>query len=850
LTSNYFYTSVHRRGNTLFVRGYRDGKRYQEKVNYKPYLFIQSKDTDKALFRSCISGEPVAKKRFENMKEARDFIERYKETHGLKIFGYDKFEYVYIYDEFGSDVQFDPELIRIASVDIEVGFNLDENGEPIGGFPDPMKAENPITAITLSMNGQRYTFGCGDFQPSAKNVRYFKCADEYALISSFLEIYKSLDPDVLTGWNIEGFDVLYLVNRINQILGEGQAARLSPWGMLETRQIEIRGKTVQFYFPIGVAILDYMQLYKRFSYKNQESYALGFIAQVELKREKLDYSEYGDLHTLYLRNFQKYCEYNVLDTELVDELEDKMKFIQQVFSMAYSAGMNYGDALASVRPWEIICHNFLMDRRQVVPVKNPSNVRDEYDGGYVKEPQIGMHKWVVSFDLNSLYPSIIRQYNVSPECLMGKVDLGMSIDKMLVGGLDEFKPMMLENDVSMCVNGTFYSRAKQGFMSELCEKMYNERVEYKSKMIAAKREKEKLKDDPVREKELTKLIAQFNNQQMVRKIFLNSLYGAMANRYFMFYDVAMAEAITLTGQLTIRWIADNINAYLNKLLKTKDVDYVVASDTDSIYVTLAALVEQAKKGADLDEVLEFLIKVCDKGPIQDFINETYAKLADTVNARENVMAMKLEKVSDKAIWRGKKMYILNVRWDEGVTLNEPEIKASGIESVRSSTPKVCREKIKAALKVIMQGEQDELHSFVADFRTEFLGLDWESIAFPRGVNEMNKWEDKSTIYKSGTPIHVKGALIYNNLIKKKKLETKYPFIFEGDKVKFAYLRQPNPYNITVITSLDVLPKEFNLDSFVDRDKQFEKTFLSPIESITNVIGWTTEKRASLEDWFN
>lgn len=491
-----FYTSVNKRGNNILVRGYNNGKRFQTKVDYKPYLFLKTKDTESAVYRT-IHDVPVKKKKFDSIKEARTFLERYKETEGIDIYGYTKFEYPFIYDTFigpngTGEVQFDPSLIRVASIDIEVGFNLDDDGNPSGGFPDPAKAENPVTAITLSLDGTRYVFGEGDFVPHQKNIRYFKCSNERSLLDSFLEIFSQLDPDVLTGWNIEGFDIPYLVNRINQLLGENQANRLSPWGLMEEKQIELRGKITTFYYPLGIAILDYMNLYKKFSYKNQESYKLDHIGFIELKMNKLDYSEYGTLYDLYLKNYQVFIEYNIHDTDIVDALENKMKFIQQVFSMAYSAGVNYGDALASVRPWEVICHNFLMGRRRVVPVKSPNHHKDEYEGGYVKEPQLGKHKWVISFDLNSLYPSIIRQCNISPECLKGKLDLGMTIQDLIKGDLNSYKDMMADNDVAMAANGTFYSRAKQGFMPELIEKMYGERVHFKNLMIEAQKKKNEI----------------------------------------------------------------------------------------------------------------------------------------------------------------------------------------------------------------------------------------------------------------------------------------------------------------------------------------------------------------------
>lgn len=466
-------------------------------------------------------------------------------------------------------------------------------------------------------------------------------------------------------------------------------------------------------------------------------------------------------------------------------------------------------------------------------------------GGFVKEPKLGLSKWVVSFDLNSLYPHLIMQYNISPETFVSKVDFP-SID-FLLEGTWEYR----DGSVAYAANGCTYRRDKQGFLPALMEKMYVDRTEYKKKMLDAKKSFEKTKS-----REDEKLVARYHNMQLAKKIQLNSAYGALGNEYFRWFNFDHAEAITMSGQLSIRWIEKKINAYFNKLLKT-DADYVIASDTDSIYVDMGPLVEKISVSdnristkLDDKEIVNILDQFCEQ-KIQPYIDKCYGELADMMNAYQQKMQMKRETIANKGIWKAKKMYILNAWNVEGVQYDEPKLKLQGIEAVRSSTPQLCREAIKKALKIIMNGTERELRDFVAKFRTEFNGQPFEEVSFPRGIKNLNKYRSASSIYTMGTPLQVKGALLYNHFIKKLGLRTYQPFV-EGDKGRFSYLKLPNPIHDTVIAipAGTTLPEEFNLENYIDYDKQFEKSFLDPLKSITDVIGWEVEDRCTLESFFN
>lgn len=349
--------------------------------------------------------------------------------------------------------------------------------------------------------------------------------------------------------------------------------------------------------------------------------------------------------------------------------------------------------------------------------------------------------------------------------------------------------------------------------------------------------------------ELSKLIDSSYNKQWAKKIQLNSLYGASANRGFRFYNWKIASAITVSGQLAIRWMERSMNKYLNNILKTKDVDYVIAVDTDSIIVNMDPLVKKCVKDlSDKNKIINFLDKVSEK-QIQPEIEIWCEQLADCMNAYENALHMKREVISDRAIWLAKKRYIMNV-WDkEGVRHAEPELKMMGIEAVRSSTPAICKEAIKETLKIIMSSTEDEVIQYIEKFKEEFYKQPFEEVAFPRGVNGMEKYFDPVTTYKKATPIHVRGSLIYNMLLKNSGLDKKFPIIYEKDKVKFCYLKLPNYSQSNVISCPKVLPKELDLNKYIDYELQFQKTFLDPINAILTAINWKSEKISNLEGWF-
>ncbi len=829
-----FYTSVFQRGDKIYVRGFKNGKRSKFIENYHPYMFIQKQG---GKYRT-LDNKPVEKMQFDSISDAKDFIGRYEDVSNMEIYGLNAFTYVYIFDAFKGEINYDPKTIRIGNIDIEVA--ADE------GFPNIQKADKEITAIALRFQGTNYVFGCGHFISNDPNTSYLRCKNEYDLLAKFLLAWQHLDMDIVTGWNVEFFDMPYLVNRIKSLLGMSEAKKLSPWGILNERMVEFKGKENQSYEPVGITVLDYYQLYRKFTFGNQESYKLDYISQIELGEKKVDYSEYGNLLELYKKDYQKFIEYNIQDVVLVEKLDDKLKFLEQVMALAYDAKVNYSDTMTTVRSWDVIIHNYLLEQNIVIPQfkKQPDN--EALVGGHVKEPKIGLSKWVVSFDLNSLYPHLIMQYNISPETFVGKLDDMPSIDDLLDLKYPFGSPYRSAAGVAYAANGCYYTREKQGFLPALMEKMYNSRSEYKKLMIEAKKRYEETKNP-----EDAKLVARYHNMQLAKKIQLNSAYGALGNQYFRWFNHNHAEAITMSGQLSIRWIEKKMNQFMNKVLNTTDIDYVIASDTDSIYVTMEELVKHLK--IDDDHFIVGAIDAFCELKIQPYMDQCYQELADMMNAYQQKMKMKRETIANKGIWRGKKMYILNAWNVEGVQYDKPKLKLSGIEAVRSSTPHACRENIKKAFGIIMNGDQNELIQFIEEFKAKFMTLPFEDVAFPRGVKGLDAdpkgYADAATIYVKGTPIHVKGALLFNHLLKEKNINH-IPPIQNGDKIRFAYLKFPNPINDTVIATPDEMPDELGLDKYIDRELQFNKSFLEPVKSITSVIGWNAEHISTLEDFFS
>lgn len=830
-----FYTSVNRYGNNILYRGYNSaGKPVQDRVKFSPTLYIRS--SGKPTEHTTIEGSYLEPKKFETMKEAKDFVEVYEGVEDFEIHGNTNYVTQFIYEKFPGEIPFNLDFINTCTIDIEVMSD--------DGFPYPENARHELISIAMKMSRTNtyYVWGIHEYDNSENsNVLYVQCDDERQMLLNFLDYWSSHTPDILTGWNSRLFDIPYLVNRINLVLGEEYSKKLSPWGLVSQKEIVIKGKKYSTFEIAGIQQLDYYDLFQKFGYTYgaQESYKLDHIAYIVLGERKLSYEEASTLNELYKTNYQKFIDYNIRDVYLVDRLEDKLGLISLALTMAYKAGVNYTDTFGTTMIWETAIYRDLMSRN-VVPPPTVEKSKSNLVGAYVKDPQVGLHNWVCSFDLNSLYPNIIVQWNMSPETIVEESDTRFNVDSCLSRQVRATNP-----EYTVAANGSMYRKNRMGIIPSLVRKYYDDRKTIKKKMIEAKQELEVAdKEDKQRIYSIERDIARYENQQMAIKILLNSLYGAIGNRHFKYFDIRVAEAITTTGQLAIQWAERAMNKKLNSVLKTDNFDYVIAIDTDSLYVNFGPLIEKC----DPKNKVDFLDSIC-SDTFEKELRKAYSELSDAFNCYENRMEMKRESIADVGIWTAKKRYILNVFDNEGVRYAEPKLKIMGIEAIKSSTPSACREALKELFKVIVSGSEAKTQKAIRHFKQHFSTLPPEEVSFPRGVSDIDKWRDRKNVYKKATPIHVRGALLHNELLKSKGLEKKYQEIKSGDKIKFCYLKMPNPLKENVISFIDYLPQEFQLSKYVDNDVQFEKTFIKPITPILEAIGWKAEESVSVEDFF-
>jgi len=860
-----FYTSAIIRGDNILYRGYKDGKRTSARVPFRPKIYLLSQNRDAEW--KTLDGRAVEEFYAGTIRETKEFIESHSDISNFEVFGNTDFQYQYLAEEFPNEVDYNLSLLQICYLDIET--------ECEDGFPSIEEADQKINLITFRVPSKKengkfvtYSFCVHNKENVLTKISnehvVFQFNHEFEMLEQFVQSWQHVMPDIITGWNVQLFDIPYLVNRINRILGDKAANKLSPWEVIRDKKVFIKNSNKEHisYDILGIATLDYLDLYKKFTFVNRESYSLNHICSVELGEEKAKFDGFNSLQDLYKKDFQKFLQYNYKDVHLVVNLETKLRLMELAIALAYSAKVNFSDVFSQVRTWDTIIFNYLNEKKIVVPQKKPGDKKNQFEGAYVKEPKVGMYDWIVSFDLNSLYPHLIMQYNISPEMKYPDKTKKtiVPIEHIIDPDTDEAKIQFIQLkdqqefarplNLSVAANGTFFYKSRQGFLSALMEKMYEERRLYKEKMIDCKR---KLKDASLNLSAEDKLkleydISKYHNFQLVRKIQLNSAFGAIGNEYFRYFDIDLAEAITLSGQLSIKWIENKINKFLNKKLETNGIDYVIASDTDSLYICLDVLVKKYfKDTTNTEKVVKFIAKVSDE-ILQPFIDSSFDELSKTMNSYAQKMSMKRESIANRGIWVGKKRYMLNVLMGEdGILLKEPELKIMGVETVKSSTPQISRKALKHATHIIMNSDVKELRKYVKEFKQDYKSFSAEEIAFPRSCNNITKWVDERTIFKKATPIAVKGSLLYNNHLKQNKLSKKYPQIKDGDKVKYVYLKKPNPLGEHVISFPQTLPSEFELHDYIDYDAQYEKSFLDPLKLILDTIQWKLVKELTLFD---
>jgi DNA polymerase elongation subunit (family B) len=842
------YTFVRKYGNQIFVR--ETGNKIKRISKYPFNVYFEKGGGS---YKS-IEGTDLDVITFPTLKEANKYVNNAVHQKSMSLYGAKNFGYYYIRDKYHGLPAASVSDLYIANIDIETG--RDEQG-----YSTAKEARCPITAITLE-NVCKKTFiawGWGKNKWNKKDsvldqnidVRYQHFNTEAEMLFDYISYMSTYYPDIITGWNSNQYDIPYIINRTHILFNDAQQLidGMSPFGRVHDREIKDDWGNYHIQYDIvGISLLDYLDLFKKFVFKTPDNYKLDTVAHLILGDSKLSYGEYKNLQDLRDNNYQKFIDYNIKDVLIVHRLDDKLKLFDLVLSVAYKAGINYTDVVSPVTTWDILIYNVLMDDNIVPPINMKENYGGRYVGAYVKEPVPGKYKWVISCDLNSLYPHLQMGYNISPEKRLTDDQLPdelYDIRNQLGGAVNGIQKLLNERidtsilkEYGVCVtpNGQFYRTDSDGFIPVILEGLYKERKAVKKSMLE---DKQKMEDDS--SNDLENQIAAKNTLQMALKILMNSEYGAMANQYFRYFDLKNAEAITSSGQLAILWVAKHLNIFLNKVIGTDDKDYIIAIDTDSVYLNLEELVNKfIKSDCGTEKIVDILDGWAQK-VLEPEINRIYENLAKYTNAHKQKMVMAREVIADTGFWTGKKRYALNVHDSEGVRFTKPHAKIMGLECVRSSTPEIVRNMIKDSIKIILRKDEQSFQDYISKAETTFFNSSYDDVSFPRGVNNIEKWESDG-VPKKGCPIHVRGAIVYNKFIKDNNLVDSEE-IQSGDKIKFCYLKLPNNFKSPVISYPPGLPEEVHdeIEQYIDYNKQWEGTFLKPIKMYAENVGWKPEK---------
>ena len=847
--SKRFYTDIYQSGNNIHFRGYENGLPIQEKIEYSPFIYIKGNGE-----YSTQSGLSLSKKSFETISDYRGYLENFRSVENHSIFGARDIVTQYIHSEFKDGVEFDDSLIQCWFFDIET-----KVGENSKGFPFPETALEEILLITMYNHTQKKGYIFSTKEINIKNKVFSEGADfrsystEAEMLKEFVLFFASNRIDILSGWNSEMFDIPYLVNRIRNVHGTAIANMLSPWKKIHSRKVNISATEERETFDIkGIVHLDYMELYKKFNPSSKESFKLDFIADLELGCGKVE-NPYESFKEFYTSDFDLFTEYNWTDVTLLCRMEDKLLQLKLAMMLSYMAKVNIGDVMSSMRLWESIIYGYFNEKKIAQPMF-PTQVEPRHvPGAYVHTPKTGKYKWVVSVDATSLYPSIMMQNNISPETKMGMIDL--TPEDILNGNLPT------DVDTSKYIisgNGLITHKEFEGYIPYLVKQQFESRKKFKKQMLEYSKELEEIKAELKKENNkipaedlknrmefLDSNIRSLDLKQKVVKVLAYSLYGITANKYFSGYDPDLAEGITLTGQVAIRKTQEIINTFLNKALETDDNDYCFYGDTDSAYICLEKLVELKCKGKTDLEIVNYIEKFVFE-VIQPVVNKNLGKLMDKLGVEDCKLEFKLECIGPALAMSAKKRYAFDILYSEGVRYQEPKTKVMGMEIVRSSTPSVIKGDLKKSVEIILRKDEVDIQKFIKSVKSTFMEHHYKDIAFPRGCNGLEQYSDSASIYKSGTPIHVRAALLHNFYVKKLGLEDKYPLIGDGDKIKFISLKVPNPIHENVIGFIGTIPPEFGLESYIDYNTQYEKSYLKPMDTLMKALDWSIEEKLDIE----
>lgn len=870
-----FYTYVGKKGNHIHHIGYKNGKKFHEKETFEPSIYYEINSDDEEA--RGIDGTPLRKRTFETISDWFKFVNQNKDM--IKLYGHIDPAYQFIAANYKNNIEFNQNDIRIWLLDIEV---LSDEG-----FPYPHLAQWPVVSIAIYDTKRNeylviclkdYEYQADRLKLNTNKVSVKRVETEKELFNTLIKLIHGLKPDIWIAHNGDGFDYPYLINRMNVI--NMDANELSPVGRTSYKYTEVEDKFMsdkeEYYTAIdGISLLDNIKLYKKYVSDPRESYNLSNLAVEDLGMDKLNYEEYENLGQLYEKDHTKFIDYNITDVYLIFLLNQKRKYIDIHIRNTYKAkAANFQDCMSPVKLWDIYIYQTLQQFNIQIPPVKSDVVKFAYPGAFVVDPIIKLMRWVVTFDLNSLYPHIQMQWYISPENFVEDLTVdqwlmslsekeidqfieksknpeqikflqslkemnsfGYSIEPINRNSLDERILNQLiptHPDYIMTANGFYFKKDKVGCIPKLLIENYDERKSIKNKML----ELEAKQDATLKDQ-----IAGMSVAEQGIKIMMNSEYGALANEYFRYCRYELPSSITMNGQLVLKTLI--------KALKNKYGEEIMlcAGDTDSILISVEPLVNKYCKNKSDDEIIEWILKFANDD-FQKLINETYQQLSEYVGAPKNYMKMSCEKIISDAFWTGKKHYAYRLVVKDGVKLNKPQFGYKGLECVKSSTPKAIRNLQKETIQTILTN-RGELYNVIQKCKEKIMKLSPEDIASPKTCNGLYKYSDGQGGWIKGTQAHVKAAMTYNKYVLNNKLLNQYSLIKEGEKIRFVWLKQPNTFNSETFGFINRLPKDQLITDCLDYETMYEKTYGHTITemcerlNLSNLISTTT----SIDDFF-
>lgn len=868
-----FYTYVGKKGNHIHHIGYKNGKKFHEKESFEPSIYYEINSEEES---SGIDGTPLRKRTFETISEWYKFVNQNRDM--INLYGNIDPAYQYIAANYKKNIDYKQTDIRIWQLDIEV---LSEEG-----FPYPHEAKWPIVSIAIYDTKRNeylviclkgYEYDTTRLKLNTNKVQIKVVDTEKELINTFVKLNSSLKPDIWIAHNGDGFDFPYIINRMNVLKMDSND--LSPIGKVSYKYTEIEDKFMsnkgEYYTSIdGISLLDNMKLYKKYVADPRESYSLSNLAVEDLGMDKLNYEEYDNLGHLYQKDHTKFIDYNITDVYLMFLLNQKRKYIDIHIRNTYKAkAANFEDCMSPVKLWDIYIYQTLQQMNIQIPPTKTDTTKFSYPGAYVVDPIIALHKWVIPFDITSLYPHIQMQWNISPEKLVEDLTVDQWLQSLTDQEIDQFieksnNPEQIKflnslkemnsfgyainpinrneldervlkrlipthPDYIMSANGFYFKKDELGCIPNLLIENYNERKAIKKEMAILETKQDSSLQDT---------LAGMKVAEQGIKIMINAEYGALANEFFRYCKYELCSSITMNGQLIIRSLINNITKKLPEII-------IVAGDTDSCYFGFENLVRKNCKGFVEAEIIEWINQYC-KDFLQPTINETFAELAEYVGAPKNYIKMVREKILSDAFWVAKKHYAYRMVVKDDIVLKEPQFGYKGMSAIKSSTAKGIRNLLKKSIQVILTDPTNIIDN-INKSKEAIFNMTPEEIAFPKTCNGLYKYSDGKGGWIKGAQAHVKAAIVYNQYVLNHKLIDQYPIIQEGEKIRFVWLKSPNPFNSEVFGFLNRLPKDEMIQSLIDYETIYEKAFHKPLLEILERLNLSNcvSKTSNLDDFF-